>query len=133
MRRVNTTLTWVLVAFASVLVGFGIPLFWFVVGSYVQGSVGQATLAGLGTVLLGIMASYIALGVVFQRAIGRAGAAQEKRQEAWNRGLRDSPRPNARVAHPLEAVLIGAASMTALAFVIFVLTGGSPGVPPGLR
>lgn len=112
------------------VLGAGVPLLWVWVGSQLQGGTAPS-LAGLGTALGGIIASYAVLGVLFgwvkERSEGRSGPVRY----GWNRSLTEARHEAGRTTHALEDIVAVATILVGIVATMWFFLFGDPGVPVG--
>lgn len=138
MRSLRDILGLLLTVVAAIVIGFGVPLLWVWIGSQLQGGSGATSLSFSVAIaiLLGIIATYVAVLYLAGWAMGRAHPQlRERRQrstarEPWMRGMSDTrrlQRANQQHMAGLERVFVITTIIVSAAFTIWLLfIAGSP-------
>ena len=120
----------VMAVVAVILFGAGIPFLWIWIGSQLQGGTAPS-FGGLGVALLGIVASYSLLAVVFAWVKERLAPQEGPVRHAWNRSLSAERREGPSQTTPIEDIAAAATLVVAVVCTLWFLLFGNPGVPVG--
>lgn len=119
-----------LILVGSVLIGFGVPLFWVWAASTFYDKPGAVNGPVAVFIFTGILVSYWILLLVGSWVRGRILGFQQAgpRRQAWNRSMRDTPyRPGDHRSDPVERLFVTTAIVSMIAFLIwFAFFAGSP-------
>ena len=123
--------TWrsrILQGLGSAVIGFGVPLGWFLVVRPSGDDPGGPT-TGFGATVIGVVATYLLLGVIvaFVSARTHRRSTERRMRAPWEHGATEW-QPRAWTYHQLEEVLIAAALLSIVVCVVmFVTIGGFGG------
>jgi hypothetical protein len=119
-----------LILVGSVLIGFGIPLFWIWAASTFYDDPGAVNGPVAVFIFAGIIVSYWSLLLLGSWVRGRILGYQEPgpRRQSWNRSMRDAPyRPGDHRIDPVERLFVTTAIVSMIAFAIwFAFFAGAP-------
>ena len=117
----------------SVLIGFGVPLFWIFIASQFYGKTGAVTGPVAVFIGTGILVSYYGLLLIASwiraRLLAReAGQRRRGARDPWNRSLRDTPyKPGHERSDPVERLFVATAIVSMIAFLVwFAFFAGAP-------
>jgi hypothetical protein len=117
----------------SVLIGFGVPLFWIFIASQFYGKTGAVTGPVAVFIGTGILVSYYGLLLIASwiraRLLAReAGPRRRGARDPWNRSMRDTPhKPGHERSDPVERLFVATAIVSMIAFLIwFAFFAGAP-------
>ena len=119
-----------LILIGSVLIGFGVPLFWIWAASTFYGKPGAVTGPVALFIFIGILVTYWLLMLLGSWVRGRMLGFSEPgpRRQSWNRSMRDTPfRPGQSQSDPIERLFVVTAVVSMIAFAIwFAFFAGAP-------
>ena len=117
----------------SVLIGFGVPLFWIFIASQFYGKTGAVTGPVAVFIGTGILVSYYGLLLIASwvraRLLAReAGPRRRGARDPWNRSMRDTPyKPGEQQSDPVEKLFVATAIVSMIAFLVwFAFFAGAP-------
>jgi len=117
----------------SLLIGFGVPLFWIFIASQFYGKTGAVNGPVAVFIGTGILVSYYGLLLIASwiraRLLAReAGQRQRGARDPWNRSMRDTPyKPGHQRSDPVERLFVATAIVSMIAFLIwFAFFAGAP-------
>jgi hypothetical protein len=113
---------------AIIAFGAGVPFLWVWVGSQLQGGT-TPSLSGLGVALIGIIASYVVLTVVFAWLKERVHPTQGPVRHDWNRSLSAERLQRGQTTTAIEDIVVAATLVVGVICTIWFLFFGNPGVP----
>ncbi len=119
-----------LILIGSVLIGFGVPLFWIWAASTFYDKPGAVTGPVALFIFTGILVTYWILLLLGSWVRGRMLGFSEPgpRRQSWNRSMRDTPyRPGEHQSDPVERLFVTTAIVSMIGFAIwFALFAGAP-------
>jgi hypothetical protein len=119
-----------LILIGSVLIGFGVPLFWIWAASTFYDKPGAVTGPVALFIFTGILVTYWLLMLLGSWVRGRMLGFSEPgpRRQSWNRSMRDTPyRPGEHQSDPVERLFVTTAIVSMIGFAIwFALFAGAP-------
>jgi hypothetical protein len=119
-----------LILIGSVLIGFGVPLFWIWAASTFYDNPGAVTGPVALFIFTGILVTYWILLLLGSWVRGRMLGFSEPgpRRQSWNRSMRDTPyRPGEHQSDPVERLFVTTAIVSMIGFAIwFALFAGAP-------
>ena len=117
----------------SLLIGFGVPLFWIFVASQFYGKTGAVNGPVAVFIGTGILVSYYGLLLIASwiraRLLAReAGQRHRGARDPWNRSMRDTPyKPGHQRSDPVERLFVATAIVSMIAFLVwFAFFAGAP-------
>ena len=117
----------------SLLIGFGVPLFWIFIASQVYSKTGAVTGPVAVFIGTGILVSYYGLLLIASwiraRLLSReAGPRRTGARDPWNRSMRDTPyKPGHERSDPVERLFVATAIVSMIAFLVwFAFFAGAP-------
>jgi hypothetical protein len=127
---VHSTLTLVLVIAFGAVVGIGVPLLWFWIGSQTQHTTAPSATA-FAVVLIGIVFTLLLIGGFLSYFADRSRHRQRQRSD-WMRGMTEERKQDSfSDMHPLEAILFCAVFVDIILFVVWFFAFADPGTPVG--
>jgi hypothetical protein len=117
----------------SLLIGFGVPLFWIFIASQFYGKTGAVNGPVAVFIGTGILVSYYGLLLIASwiraRLLAReAGQHPRGARDPWNRSMRDTPyKPGQQRSDPVERLFVATAIVSMIAFLVwFAFFAGAP-------
>jgi hypothetical protein len=119
-----------LILVGSILIGFGVPLFWIWAASTFYDDPGAVSGPVALFIFTGIVVSYWSLLLLGSWVRGRMLGPQGSgpRRQSWNRSMRDTPyKPGDHRTDPVERLFVTTAVVSMIAFLIwFAFFAGAP-------
>ena len=115
----------------SIVIGFGVPLFWVFLASKLYGKPGAVNGSVAIFIFTGILVSYWGLLLLASWIRGRLmglGAEPGPRRQSWNRSMRDARyKPGEHQSDPVERLFVTTAIISMIGFLIwFAFFAGAP-------